>query len=552
MNSEINPGEFILIISVGAGTAGNVVAHELVTKTNYTVLLIEAGNQFGLTSVIPFMCTLLQGTPVDWNFKTEQQTHSSFGLINHQQNCPRGKGLGGSGQMNYMLHSMGQPLDFDSWANDYGLHSWDYKNFSCYLKDGTDNTCDPLLDINWETTDLNIQENKLGFYFMRSELELLEKYNEKVQFTVARFTIKEGRRWSSYNEYLLPVLERTNLHVMMNSLVSSVLLVGNGTSLKKAIGVKMVNGDFIRARKEVIISSGAIQTPQILKLSGIGPQEELRAIKIPIHVDNPYVGENLFDHANSPLYVSIDHPISVTKSKVLRISELLSYTLFSKGIFANPAMIGTGTIANSSSGLLIFGVGSVDEASLRMVSNYDYETFSKLFPYHFNSSQEGFVLISTCYHPKSRGTIKLGTNTILTQPKIDPQYFANPFDVQCTIEAMRLGIAMIKTESFQKIGAKIIWPKLKRCQEYETRDNEEKSDSYLECLIRTSALTGHHAMGTAAMGKVVNEQLQVNNVKNLRVVDASVFPAPISGFPNSVIIALAKRASKFIIDYNFP
>lgn len=488
---------------VGAGTGGSALANKLVTGLNASVLLIEAGGEMGFRSRIPLLCTFVQGTLSDWAFKTVPQPHSSHGFVNYQQKWPRGKGLGGSAQINYMLHSLGRPEDFDYWRDSFGLDRWSYKNFSCHLENVN---CDAVEDQN--LSELDLQEARLGYYLKRAEMEFQKDGVDAVQTNTARFTVRDGKRFSVYDEFIVPLLGHPKLHIMTHTVVSRVVLVGKDDgSEKRAVGVNLANSnDFIRARREIIVSAGAVQSPQLLLLSGIGPKQELAALKIPHHVQNKHVGHNLFDHMNVPLYVSIDLPISVTQSKVLSLAEVLKYLSGGKGIFSTSAMIGTATKKEkSSAGIILFGVGSVDEASLRKVSNLDYDAFKNVFPLHGNSTQEGFVLLATCYHPKTRGSISLHSRSIHDHPQIDPDYYAHPADIACTKEAIRLAMKLMDSETFERIGARVMWPKLTQCVNI---DFQNKFDEYLECVIRTVGMTGHHPGGTCAMGRVVDQELR--------------------------------------------
>lgn len=451
-----------------------------------------------LRSTVPILCTLLQGSSSDWAFKTVPQLHSSYGFLNYQQKWPRGKGLGGSAQINYMLHSLGQPQDFNHWREELGLDRWSFADFSPFLEDD-----------DWPLTELDMTEFKLGLYLKRAEMEFRKDglEVEDVRAKTARFNIQDGRRWSVFEEFIAPIKDHRKLHIMTNTVVSRIALVGK-VGEKRAVGVhlagKKENG-FIRARKEIILSAGAVQSPQLLLLSGVGPRRQLAELKVPLHVVNDQVGENLFDHMNVPLYVSINKPISVTKAKMLSPSEVWKYLMKGKGVFSTSAMIGTVTRENSSAGIILFGVGSVDEASLRMVSNLDYDTFQNIFPHHLNSSQEGFVLLSTCYHPKSRGSLFLHSRSIFDHPLIDPQYLSHQADLECLREATQLGVQLVESETFERLGAKIEWPKLTQCSDI---DIHGQFDEYLECVFRTVGMTGHHPGGTCSMGKVVDQEMR--------------------------------------------
>ncbi|XP_055610424.1 neither inactivation nor afterpotential protein G-like [Uranotaenia lowii] len=592
-------------IVVGAGTAGCVLANRLSADANHSVLLIEAGDVFGAASIVPLFSTAMQQTEVDWAFRTTPQKHSSHGLINNQQFLPRGRGLGGSGQINYMLHFTGIEQDFDRWQQ-LGAPDWGYAQLKPYLEkheqehqpksvppegvDLLDVGCgtagsrkddeifeqnqyptfiqsdkSPQLEFCSKTSPPTTVEPKLHVTPVRTDENLLAKaftdvgleLSSEYRFEAAKYTIRKGVRWSSYHAYLRQAFGRPNLYILTNTVSQKILF----DDRKRATGVRISDEDEnpveLKANKEIILSAGAIQTPQLLKLSGVGPALELRRHRIPLVHDSPNVGQNYFDHLNLPLFVSINTSASVTLTKVLDIRSLKSYLRDGKGVLSTTAVAGIGSNARSGghSGIILFGMGSVDEQALRHVSNMDESTFRAFFPLHHNTSQEGFLMLNTCHHPKSRGAVYLRDLKANSSPFINPNYLKDRFDIDCMIKAIRTAAKTVNSVAFQKLGAKLHWPMLKRCANFGPYEEDFKtnrpSERYLECILRISALTGHHPGGTAAIGAnsdaPIDNELRVNGVCGLRVVDGSVFPAPVSGTPNSVIVAVAERAADVIL-----
>uniref|UniRef100_A0A182QPL4 Glucose-methanol-choline oxidoreductase N-terminal domain-containing protein n=1 Tax=Anopheles farauti TaxID=69004 RepID=A0A182QPL4_9DIPT len=591
-------------VIVGAGTAGCVLANKLSENPNVTVLLVEAGDTFGAVSIIPLFSTAMQGTKYDWAFRTIPQKYSSHGLGNNQQLLPRGKGLGGSGQINYMLHYTGIPEDFDRWER-LGANGWNWHAMKPYLdqlnpivehdmtvnganvmqcnhelngdelyesnhhyagmltegdKHDSINFCSKqyipkirkTASMDWlHVTEVDSKESLLAKVFTESQLELGQEYI----FTPARYNIRNGIRWSSYHAYLRPAFDRPNLSILTSTSVVKVLF--DETKRTKAIVVKKIGLDHapvnVSVGREVILCAGALQTPQLLKLSGIGPKLELQRHGIELVHDSPHVGKNYFDHLNLPLFVSINTTASVTVDKVLSVKTVMQYLNYGQGVLATTAIAGIGRQREGHHGVILFGMGSVDEQSLRHVSNMKQETFRAFFPSYQNASQEGFLFLSTCYQPQSRGTIYLRDRHIGSVPFINPNYLKDHADIECMTKAVRLAARAVRTQAFRKIGAHLHWPRIKRCSNFGPPDDEreEPSDRFIECILRTSALTGHHPGGTAAIGDnvgaVVDSKLRVNGVQGLRVVDASVFPAPVSGTPNSVVIAVAEKGSELIL-----
>jgi choline dehydrogenase-like flavoprotein len=246
--------------------------------------------------------------------------------------------------------------------------------------------------------------------------------------------------------------------------------------------------------------------------------------------------------------VSINETASVTRDKILSAREIYRYIVDGSGVLSTTAVIGTARI--NDFGIILFGMGSADEDALKDVANFKTDAFRAFFPLHYNSSQEGFVALSTCLLPKSRGSVKLNRKTNKRDILIDPKYLKHDYDIDCMINAVKFNMKMVQSEAFQRIGAKIHWPKLRACINFGPFDsaNYMPSHNYLECLIRHAALTAHHPGGTVAINKVVDSNLNVIGVKKLRVVDASIIPMPFHGFPNSIIIAIAEKASDIILN----
>lgn len=267
----------------------------------------------------------------------------------------------------------------------------------------------------------------------------------------------------------------------------------------------------IRATSEIILSAGSINSPQILKLSGIGPRHELINQEIEIIHDSPLVGRNLFDHINAPLFVSIKEPESTTRTKIVSLSEWYKYFKDGKGVLSNPAIAGFATSTTKHHGVILFGMGSADESALRAIANYKPNIFRTLFPMYLNASQEGFILLNTCYKPLSRGSVQLKYNHISTPPVMNPNYLSQKMDISCIRNAIKLSVKLIKSSAFKKIGARIHWPKLKVCSKFGPYSNDyitnNPNNEYLECVIRYGGLTAHHPGGTCAMGSYTTSVL---------------------------------------------
>lgn len=496
-------------IIIGAGSAGSVLSYELSKHSNFTILLIEAGGIFNGLSTVPILSTLMQGSEMDWRFKSIPQKFSSRGLEEGKQSIPRGKGLGGSHQLNYLLHFNGLKRDFDEWKR-LGADGWDYDNLAFFLNRHEVDVNEPSNDTpKLSITSIKRSDSKLADAFLSAENEMQKAFNPNISFNLAEFTTKRGVRHSVFHEYLRRAYKHKNLSIMVHAKVEKIEFNEDKEATSVIVGTRSQSCR-VHAKREIILSAGAFHSPHILKLSGVGDEGELQSVGINLLHHSPDVGGNLFDHMNFPLFVSINETASVTKSKILSTAEIYRYLIEGCGVLSSTAVIGVGRLDDY--GMILFGMGSVDEESFKHVANFATETFRAFFPFHANSNQEGFTALSTCLLPKSRGAVKLNPNDMKGDPLIDPGYLSHDDDMLCVRKAVKLSKRIIATKAFERLGAKIHWPKLKDCENFgpfdEDSENFEPPDRYLDCLIRQAALTGHHPGGTCSIGSVVDQNLR--------------------------------------------
>ncbi|XP_012281795.1 neither inactivation nor afterpotential protein G isoform X2 [Orussus abietinus] len=498
--------------------------------SNVTVLLVEAGGYFNWLSMIPLAAPLMQGSANDWSFKTEPQLFSSKGLENHRQSYPLGRGLGGSGQLNYLVHSFGKPEDFQNWPN-----GWTHDDLLPYFEN--------------VASTMNVESIPTDGELIQAFLHAGKSVpTEDASFHPASSTLRRGARLSSYHAYLQYAWHRNNLHVLTETRATKIIFY-NATTDGIEVTYKDDTQGVILAKKEVILCAGSVNTPQLLMISGVGSSEELERLGIPIVSNRSNVGKNLFDHLNVPLYVNLEAPISATLRKIQSISEVYKYFVSGTGLLATNGIIGLASL--NGSGIIFFSGASADEKLLKNIANFKTETFRAMFPSHNNTSHEGFLYLTSCWQPKSRGTISLRSASIFDPPVIDPAYLENDDDVECIQKAIKLALQTLDTKLFREFGARIHVPDLDDCRHWK---QDYLDDDYSECVMRTAGLTSHHPCGSCQMGTnddaVVDEYLRVKGVNGLRIADASILPSPISGTPNSVIIAIANRAVDVILGHS--
>ncbi|KAG8224102.1 hypothetical protein J437_LFUL001796, partial [Ladona fulva] len=375
-------------IIVGAGTSGCVLAGRLATlNPSKSVLLVEEGGEFGWLATMPVAAPLLQNSVTnDWQYRTVPQQQSSWGLWNRTSFWPRGKGLGGTGQLNFMLHSLGVREDYDDWRDKYGAFGWDADTLLPYMKrmlsagtcastdTGECNAKSSKPRVALESVNPNDSGIASAFLDAGRILGIESDYVGEMEygFISAKHTISQGQRWSTVHGYLKPEMKRENLNVLLNSHVSQILFSDSEDSTITAEAIKIVDEyekevKVITANHEIILSAGSINSAQILLLSGVGPKEHLDDMRIPVVADLP-VGHNLFDHLNMPMYVTFESPVSITKMKLSSLRVLWDYMIHSRGYLASSGVQAVGK-ASSGSGIILFGMGTTDDA-LRDVANF--------------------------------------------------------------------------------------------------------------------------------------------------------------------------------------
>ncbi|XP_013169747.1 PREDICTED: neither inactivation nor afterpotential protein G [Papilio xuthus] len=570
-------------IIVGAGTAGCVLAARLSEDPDVKVLLVEAGDQMGFFTKIPLTSTAAQQGPNDWSVRTTPQKYSSFGLWDQTQIIPRGKGLGGSGQINFLLHGFGLPEDYNRWSRK-GFKGWTFKDLKPYFIKAFGTTMSEYDSTHChETSRCNAAPMKLKL--LSEDNELMKTFKQASSAlggrgTVLRrpaATVSAGLRHSSWDGYLKPAMQRPNLHVLLNTQAVSIRF-DNVTATSLYILQNHRNLDNIFVDREIILCAGAIKSPQILMLSGIGRRDLIKRLKLNLVVENAHVGANLHDHMNMPLYVSVRKPVSITLAKVFTATTLWDYVWRRQGYLSFPPV--SGVEYQNKSAVMVFALGSASERLLRDLSNYKHQVYRDTYPFHNDTRKEGFMFLTTCSQPRSRGQVTLRDSSTSVPPLLDTNYLHQYHDVACMIKAIRRAERLVSTKAFQEIGARIHWPRPERCRtfwRYSAEDQaglkpkrkrfkstkQEKKpkeaanvkpkspkmsppDEYLECLLREVAVTGHHAAGTCAGGTVVDNHLRVKGVKGLRIMDASVLPTPLSLYPNSVLVGMAEKAADLI------
>jgi choline dehydrogenase len=532
-NQESRRFDFVV---VGAGTAGCVVAARLSEDPNLRVALIEAGgsNQHYFVTTPATVAAVIAHRERNWGLATVPQD----ALRQRRIPLPRGRLLGGSGSMNGMVYHRGHPRDYQDWAAR-GLPHWGWAQVLPYFIRSEHNDDYPASTYHGQTGPVHVSYVRRPHSLTRTYIEAVHGLGFELcsDFTgpnpegvgLRQGTIHRGRRVSTATAYLQPALARKNLAVFANTRVHRVLFEG-----RRAVAVEAALDDGSRVRiaadREIILTSGALHTPQLLLCSGVGDATQLADFGIAPVAHLPGVGRNLHDHPASPVRVHTDstETYGLSARTALRVIwTALQY-----------AVARTGPLASNVFESVAF---------LRTSSGLDRPDFQFVFQPanpppagHWIPRGHGYGISPVLLYPDSRGSVRLKSADPEAAPLIDPRLLDRAHDMQRMVRAVRLCRRILRTPAFSKY----------RAHEYLPGPGVE-TDAEVVSFIRSNTVTVHHPVGTCQMGigsdAVVDSELKVRGIDALRVADASVFPSIVGGNINAPIIMVAERAADFIL-----
>ncbi|CAH0548917.1 unnamed protein product [Brassicogethes aeneus] len=555
-------------VVVGGGSAGAVVASRLSEIANWTVLLLEAGGDENEISDIPTLAGYTQMSAMDWMYQTSPPGDSPYclAMIGDRCNWPRGKVLGGSSVLNAMIYIRGNRLDYDYWEAQ-GNPGWSYQDVLPYFLKSEDNRNPYLAKTKYHNTGgmLTVQEapwrTPLSIAFLQAGRELgydIRDCNGEKQagFMLSQGTLRRGSRCSTAKAFLRPVRRRRNLHIAMYSQVQKVLI---HPATKQAYGVKFFRNNrqyYVRARREVILSAGAIGSPQILMLSGVGPKDHLESFKIPVFSDLK-VGHNLQDHVGlGGLTFIIDDPITFTKNRFQTLPVAMEYILNEKGPMTSLggveglAFVNTKYAPKSGSWPDIqfhFAPSSVnsDGEQVKKITGLRDSVYNTV--YKPLKDSETWTILPLLLRPRSSGWVRLKSKDPKVYPDINPNYFTHKEDIQVLTEGIRIALNVSNSNAFQRFNSRPHTMAFPGCRQYAF-----DTDEFWECQIRHFTFTIYHPTSTNKMGPeydpnaVVDPRLRVYGIKGLRVIDASIMPTIVSGNTNAPTIMIGEKGADMV------
>jgi choline dehydrogenase len=526
-------------VIVGAGTAGCVLAARLSEDPRTRVCLLEAGGpaRHPFIHVPALVGPAIMRRGLTWGLSTEPQT----ALENRCIPLPRGKVIGGSGSINGMAYHRGHPKDYDDWAAA-GNAGWSWNEVLPYFRRSENNAERRDVEVHGVNGPIHVthipKANRLNQAFLDAFAQI-GGYRHCDDFTgldpegygLRQGTIHRGRRDSTARALLAPAMRRPNLTVLTRAQVAGIRIEAG-----RATGVDVFAADgqrAVRASREVLLCAGAVHSPQLLLLSGIGPAGHLESMRIGVRVNLAGVGANYHDHPAVPIALETRDTTSYGLSwRTLprALWNVAEYVLARRGPLASNVFESTAFIRSDP------GTDRPDIQIAFQPARRNPNTFPLPLGH-------GFALSVVNLYPRSRGEVRLASSDPRVAPRVNPNIFADPRDITPVLRGMHLARQLCDMPPFARYRATEVRP-----------GRSARSDAELLTYLRQAAATAHHPVGSCRMGvdtmAVVDPTLRVRGIDGLRVVDAAVFPGIVGGNTNAPVVMVAEKAADLITGRN--
>ncbi|XP_056636259.1 glucose dehydrogenase [FAD, quinone]-like isoform X2 [Diorhabda sublineata] len=550
-------GTFDFVV-IGAGSTGSVIASRLSEIAEWRILLLEAGGYPNNFTMIPAMFAIQALTNYNWGFLSTPQKTACLGTVKKQCRGLSGKGLGGTSLINELVYARGNKKDFNHWSRLLQDDTWDYENILDIFKYSEDfhkTNPDAIVDWNYHGeggllyTNHHVPPSNYTKLFLEANQELgvdITDYNGKDQegATILQIHTKNGRRFDQATAFLKPAATRRNLSVSLHSYVTKIEISDDARRATGVIFTKNKKKYRVTAKNEIVLSAGVFSSPQILMLSGIGPENHLNNLGIP-PVQNLQVGGKLREtvYCGIPFSSNYTPPIKDLREK---IEDYLNG-------------VGDLTAANRIDGLGFYDtrktrypdieivISSSNQSSIgQRFQNVDNDTWNALY----NKTIVGPLTFTVLLlRSRSTGTLRLKSDSPYEYPSIDFNLLSDPDgkDIDTVFEGIQMVLNLTKTEAFRRISTKLEVEQIPGCSNHEFLGKD-----FWYCYIRHLGLAAYHPVGTCPMGRdpregaVVDSNFKVFGVEGLRVADASVFPLIPAGHPNAVCTLVGEIISELL------